>query len=92
MLGLQRMAAIGVDDDRDVVELDAVLACRERGRDPVASIAAGQLLPLDQGAGESWRERRTQEVELPASLSVAVYQLSAVAGRGLPRAVTLAIL
>jgi hypothetical protein len=54
----------------DAVESDDVLAFRKRGREAVATITAGQLLPLDQGGGESWRERRTQEVELLERLGV----------------------
>lgn len=54
----------------DVVESDDRLAFRKRGRDSVATIPAGQLVSLDTRTGESWRERRTQEVELPERVSV----------------------
>jgi hypothetical protein len=54
----------------DAVESDEVLAFRRRGRAPVATIPADHLLPLDERTLESWRERRTQEVELPERLSV----------------------
>ena len=54
----------------DVVESDDRLAFRKRGRAPVATITAEQLVPLDERTGESWRERRTQEVELPERVSV----------------------
>jgi hypothetical protein len=53
----------------DATESDDVLAFRSRGRAPVATIAADHLLPLDERTLESWRERRTQEVELPERLS-----------------------
>ena len=54
----------------DAVESDDRLVFRKRGREPVASIPADLLLPLDERSGESWRERRTQEVELPERVSV----------------------
>jgi hypothetical protein len=54
----------------DATESDDVLAFRKRGRSPVATIPADHLLPLDERTLESWRERRTQEVELPERLSV----------------------
>ena len=54
----------------DAAESDDVLRFRKRGRAPVATIPAELLLPLDSQAGESWRERRTQEVELPERVSV----------------------
>jgi hypothetical protein len=53
----------------DATESDDVLAFRKRGRSPVATIPADHLLPLDERAAESWRERRTQEGELPERLS-----------------------
>ena len=54
----------------DVVESDDRLAFRKRGRDPIATIPAEQLMPLDERTSESWRERRTQEVELPERVNV----------------------
>jgi len=54
----------------DAIESDDLLAFRARGRSPVATIPAEQLLPLDERTAEAWRERRTQEVELPERLSV----------------------
>jgi hypothetical protein len=61
-----------------------VLAFRKRGRAPVATISADELLPLDQGSGESWRERRTQEVELPERLGVVYMGRAAIAAAGAP--------
>ncbi len=55
----------------DAAESDDMLRFRTRGREPVATIPAEQLLALDTRTGESWRERRTQEVELPERVSVA---------------------
>jgi hypothetical protein len=54
----------------DAAESDDTLRFRKRGRAPVATIPAELLLPLDSQAGESWRERRTQEVELPERVNV----------------------
>jgi hypothetical protein len=54
----------------DGVEIDDALRFRKRARAPVASIASSALAPLDETSGESWRERRTQEVELPERVSV----------------------
>ncbi len=54
----------------DAAESDDVLRFRSRGRPPIATIDANLLLPLDEQTGESWRERRTQEVELPERVSV----------------------
>jgi hypothetical protein len=54
----------------DAAESDDSLRFRTRGRPPAATIDAGLLLPLDERTGESWRERRTQEVELPERVSV----------------------
>ncbi|MEX2479866.1 MAG: phage tail protein, partial [Gammaproteobacteria bacterium] len=54
----------------DAAESDDTLRFRIRGRAPVATIAADLLVPLDGEAGESWRERRTQEVELPERVAV----------------------
>ena len=54
----------------DVVESDDRLAFRKRGRNSVATIPAEQLVPLDERTHESWRERRTQEVELPERVNV----------------------
>lgn len=54
----------------DAVESDDALRFRTRGRPPAATIDADLLLPLDERTGESWRERRTQEVELPERVSV----------------------
>lgn len=55
----------------DAAESDDTLRFRTRGRAPVATIPAEQMLALDTRTGESWRERRTQEVELPERVSVA---------------------
>ena len=54
----------------DAAESDDALRFRTRGQAPVAAIGADLLLPLDERTGESWRERRTQEVELPERVSV----------------------
>jgi hypothetical protein len=54
----------------DAVESDDRLFFRKRGREPVASIGAELLVPLDERTGESWRERRRQEVELPERVTV----------------------
>src|SRR5512134_775673 len=54
----------------DGVEIDDALRFRKRARAPVASIASSALVPLDETSGESWRERRTQEVELPERVRV----------------------
>ncbi|MGY6570117.1 MAG: phage tail protein [Salinarimonas sp.] len=54
----------------DATESDDTLRFRNRGRAPVATIPAEYLVPLDNQTGESWRERRTQEVELPERVSV----------------------
>jgi hypothetical protein len=54
----------------DAAESDDTLRFRTRGRTPVATIPAEYLVPLDSQTGESWRERRTQEVELPERISV----------------------
>ncbi len=48
----------------DTVESDDRLVFRLRARDPVATIDAQDLLPMDERTGEGWRERRTQELEL----------------------------
>ena len=53
----------------DAAESDDVLRFRARGRAPVATIDAQSLIPLDERTGESWRERRAQEVELPERVS-----------------------
>ncbi|WBQ12890.1 phage tail protein [Hyphomonadaceae bacterium BL14] len=55
----------------DAAESDDTLRFRTRGRAPVAAIEAHHLLALNGRTGESWRERRTQEVELPERVSVA---------------------
>ena len=47
-----------------------MLRFRARGRAPVATIDAQSLMPLDERTGEAWRERRTQEVELPERVSI----------------------
>jgi hypothetical protein len=52
----------------DAIESDDVLDFRKHGRAPVATIPADHLLPLDERTAEIWRERRTQEVELPERL------------------------
>jgi len=54
----------------DAVESDDLLAFRARGRAPVATIPGDLLLALDDQTAESWRERRTQEVELPERVAV----------------------
>jgi hypothetical protein len=54
----------------DAAESDDTLRFRTRGRAPVAAIPAEYLVPLDREAGESWRERRAQEVELPERVAV----------------------
>jgi hypothetical protein len=54
----------------DAAESDDLLRFRTRGRTPVATIGADLLLPLDERTGETWRERRTQEVELPERVAV----------------------
>jgi hypothetical protein len=54
----------------DAAESDDTLRFRTRGRAPAATIGAELLVPLDDRTGESWRERRTQEVELPERVSV----------------------
>lgn len=54
----------------DGVESDDVLAFRKRGRTPVATLGQSDLVALDDTTQEAWRERRTQEVELPERVSV----------------------
>jgi hypothetical protein len=54
----------------DGVESDDVLRFRKRGGAPVATIPQPDLLPLEDETKEAWRERRTQEVELPERVSV----------------------
>lgn len=54
----------------DGVESDDVLRFRKRGRAPVATLLQQDLVPLDEERAEAWRERRTQEVELPERVSV----------------------
>ncbi|TVR80063.1 MAG: hypothetical protein EA405_11780 [Rhodospirillales bacterium] len=54
----------------DAAESDDTLRFRTRGRAPAATIGAELLVPLDERTGESWRERRTQEVELPERVAV----------------------
>lgn len=54
----------------DAAESDDTLRFRNRGRTPVATIPAEYLVPLDSQTGESWRELRTQEVELPERVAV----------------------
>ncbi|MEW5704929.1 MAG: phage tail protein [Pseudomonadota bacterium] len=54
----------------DAAESDDLLRFRTRGRAPAATIGADLLLPLDERTGESWRERRTQEVELPERVGI----------------------
>ncbi|MBB1499629.1 phage tail protein [Paracoccus sp. MC1862] len=54
----------------DGVESDDLLKFRKRGRAPVATLDADLLLPLDEATGETWREQRTQEVELPERVNV----------------------
>jgi hypothetical protein len=52
----------------DGVEIDYTLAFRDRGRASVADIPSMALVPISDE--ESWRERRTQEVDLPERVSV----------------------
>lgn len=54
----------------DGVESDDRLAFRNRGRAPVLTLNPQHLIRLDQGTGEAWRERRAQEVELPARVNL----------------------
>lgn len=54
----------------DAVESDDALRFRPRGRAPAATITGDLLLPQDGQTGESWRERRTQEAELPERVAV----------------------
>jgi hypothetical protein len=54
----------------DAAESDDALRFRTRGRPPAATIDADLLLPLDERTFERWRERRTQELELPERVSV----------------------
>ena len=54
----------------DAAESDDTLRFRTRGRQPAATIDADHLLPLDERTFDRWRERRTQEVELPERVSV----------------------
>jgi hypothetical protein len=54
----------------DAVESDDALRFRGRGRTPSATIPGDLFLPLDGQTGEAWRERRTQEAELPEWVSV----------------------
>ena len=61
----------------DAAESDDVLRFRTRGRPPAGTIDADLLLPLDERTGESWRERRTQEVELPERVSVVYMDVQA---------------
>ena len=53
----------------DGVESDDVLRFRKCGQAPGATIEQSDLVPLDEGTGEAWRERRTQEVELPERIA-----------------------
>ena len=66
----------------DAVESDDALCFRNRGRPPAATIPADALLPLDSRTGESWRERRMQEVELPERVSVVYMDRDADYGQG----------
>src|SRR5512134_413987 len=52
----------------DGVEIDDQLAYRKRARASVATIPSTSLVPLAEE--ETWRERRTQEVDLPERVSV----------------------
>jgi hypothetical protein len=54
----------------DGVESDERLAFRNRGRAPALSINPRHLIRLDASSGEAWRERRIQEVELPARVNI----------------------
>jgi hypothetical protein len=75
----------------DATESDDVLAFRKRGRAPVATIPADHLLPLDERTLESWRERRTQEVELPERLSVVYMDRDADYQQGMQAAKRVAV-
>ena len=54
----------------DGVESDFTLRFPKRGKAPVAAIPATHLLPMSGDAGETWRESRTQELELPERVTV----------------------
>ena len=60
----------------DGVESDDLLKFRKRGRAPALTIPSTALVPMrgsdadGRAGGESWRERRTQEVDLPERVSV----------------------
>lgn len=54
----------------DGVESDDVLRFRKRGREPVVTIPQADLVPLEEETKEAWRERRTQELDLPERVSV----------------------
>ncbi|MBV0891526.1 phage tail protein [Paracoccus sp. Z118] len=54
----------------DGVESDDLLKFRKRGRAPVATLDADLLMTLDAESGETWREQRTQDVELPERVNV----------------------
>ena len=54
----------------DAVESDGVLAFRKRGKPPVVQIGGAELLAADSETGEVFVQRRAQEVELPARVTV----------------------
>ena len=67
----------------DAAESDDTLRFRNRGRAPVGTIPAEYLVPLDSQTGEIWRERRTQEVELPERVSVVYMDAQADYSQGM---------
>lgn len=54
----------------DGVESDDTLQFRKRGRAPVATLNPDLLIALSTETGETWREQRTQDVELPERVNV----------------------
>ena len=72
----------------DGVESDDVLAFRKRGAAPVAALTQADLIAADAETGAVWRERRTQEVELPARVSVVYIAGDADYQQGTPGAMT----
>ncbi len=66
----------------DAVESDDVLRFKKRGASPVATVSSDLLIVLDERSGESWRERRTQEVELPERVNIIYMDRDADYGQG----------
>lgn len=66
----------------DAAESDDVLRFRTRGRAPVATIDSQFLVPIDDRTAETWRERRTQEVELPERVSIVYMDTAADYAQG----------